>query len=161
MIGNESKIQFPAGAIVLAVLLAGCGTVPQGEAVHISLYGEQNQTPSDIALNPITYSQSEFQIEGELVIGGGAPDREAYRDVSILLYAEDSTLMCSASLGGWNPDDRMRVEISTNHIPHYVIIYSPDFWDEPMSVEYFVRNEERSEFVPPRRILRRGDTDRI
>lgn len=134
--------------VILAVVVAGCGTVPQGDATHISLYGEENQTASDIALNPITYSESEFRIEGDLVAGGGAPDRETYRDVSILLYAEDSTLVCSVTLGDWNPAEQMRVELSTNEIPQYVIIHSPDFWREPMSVEYFVRNEEPDEFVP-------------
>lgn len=134
--------------VILAVVATGCGTVPQGDATHISLYGEENQTTSDIALNPITYSESEFSIEGDLVAGGGAPDRETYRGVSILLYAADSTLMCSVTLGDWKPSVPMRVELSTDEVPQYVIIYSPDFWREPMSVEYFVRNDERDEFVP-------------
>lgn len=28
------------------------------------------------------------------------------------------------------------------------MLYSPDFWEESMSVEYFVRSDEGHEFVP-------------
>lgn len=110
--------QIMLGAVVLLSLLAGCMTVPQGDAVDVTLYGEANQSTGDTALNPITYSESEFSIDGELVAEGGAPDRETYRDVSIQLYDENSTFICATPLGGWNPDDSIGVEMATNEIPY-------------------------------------------
>lgn len=140
--------QILLSVIMLVALLAGCMTVPQGDAVHVALYGEENNSTGDTALNPITYSQSGFRIEGELVAEGGAPDRETYRDVSILLYDENSTFICATPLGDWNSDDSIGVEVATDEVPYYVVLYSPDFWEESMSVEYFMRSDERHEFVP-------------
>lgn len=130
------------------LLVAGCGFVPQGDAVHISLYGPDTQNESDVALNPISVSGSNFQLEGELVTGGGATNRDLYEDVNILLYRENESLLCSYRVGDWNPTQPKRVSVSTNDVPGFVIIYSPDFWNEPMSVEYFVSDDEGTGFVP-------------
>lgn len=144
----KQRYDYQRWVVILAVLIAGCGYVPQGDTVHVSLYGENQQTESDIALDPISVTDSEFRIDGDLVTGGGVPDRETYRDVRIHLLSEESELICSRRVGDWDSSESRSVEVSSNETPHYVIILSPDFWNEPMTVEYFVRDDERDGFDP-------------
>lgn len=134
------------GTGTLSLVMGGCGYVPEGDTVYVNLYGEEGETPADVALNPITVSESEFQLRGELVADGGKLNKELYRDVSILLYSGEGSVICSHRVGDWK-GNRREVSFSTETIPTYVILYSPDFWQEPMVVDYFFYDSEREVFV--------------
>lgn len=135
------------GAGVLSLFMSGCGTEPGNAPVEVSLYGEKGKTPADVALNPITVTDSQFKLEGRLTAGGGTLNKDLYRDVSIQLYSGSGQALCSHLIADWEGDIRP-VSFSTDVIPTYVILYSPDFWDEPMEVDYFVHEKEEGLFVP-------------
>lgn len=148
MIGRYQLLSL---ALVACIITSGCMYVPRGSEVRVSLYGPTNQEPGETPLNPFTVSESEFEVDGELDTGGGAADRSIYRDISIRLYAEDEQLLCSYRVGNWNVSrGRTKVTFSTTHSPHYVVIYSEDFWNEPMTVHYFVFDSDRQQYIPER-----------
>lgn len=132
---------------ILSLVMSGCGYVPEGDTVHVTLVGEEGTTPAEVALNPITVSESQIQVEGRLAAENGKLNKEMYRDVAIQLYSESGQPICSQLIGDWEGDTRP-ISFSTETIPTYVIIYSPDFWDEPMAVEYFIHDRDRDLFVP-------------
>ncbi len=111
-------------AVIICLLISGCMYVPRGGEVRVSLYGSPNQEPGEIPLNPITVSESEFAVEGELDTGGGAPDRSMYRGISILLYSADEQLLCSYRVGDWNvTSGRTDVSFTTKHTPPSTSLY--------------------------------------
>lgn len=145
----NSRITTTSLVLAICLITSGCMYVPRGDEVEISLYGDSNQTQSDVALNPISASNSEFVLDGYLATGGGAPDRTVYRDIFILLYAEDKQLICSHRVGDWNVSTGGKdVAFSTTSRPHFVVIHSDDFWNEPMAVEYFVFDTGRGQYLP-------------
>lgn len=138
-------------AVVLttvSMVTAGCFYVPQGDAVSISVYGQGEGTDSGVALNPISISGSEFRMKGYLSVGGGAADRSRYRTISVRLYSKSGDLLCVEHVGDWNVTRTKNVSISRQQIPHYVVVYSPDFWNGPMTVEYFEYDENETVFRP-------------
>jgi hypothetical protein len=121
---------FFFATLAIFVSLAGCGYVPQGEEVHIGYRGTLDTSASD------------FRMEGNLTAGGGNSDRSVYRDVTVKLYSAEDELLHSESLGDMSTDKNLAMTVSIETIPHYVIFDSPDFWQEPMQVEYYVRMED-------------------
>ena len=132
--------------LVITSITAGCFYVPQGDEVEISIDGHENGT--DIALSPISTSDSNFTLNGYLSTGGGAADRTVYRDISLRLYTDDEEILCVERVGDWNVSEPKNVTVSSPHVPKYVVLYSPDFWNEAMTVEYFTYDPEQQEFVP-------------
>lgn len=112
------------------VFTPGCGYVPRGDEIHVGFDGS------------FDVSESEFKMEGTLHTGGGAPEQDRFRDVTVKLYTKDGSLIYSENLGDWQVrQKRLNVSIETDKVPHYVVIESEDFWDEKVQVEYFVRKD--------------------
>lgn len=113
---------------IFKLLLAGCAYVPSGDEANIGFTGS------------LDTSSSSFSMEGNITVGGGIPDRQTYRDVTVNLYSKDGKLLLSKKLGNLQVDvGRLDVSITIQSVPRYVIIESPDFWQEAMQVEYYVR----------------------
>lgn len=113
---------------IFMLLIAGCAYVPSGDEVNVGFTGSLNA------------SSSSFSMEGNITVGGGIPDRQTYRDMTVNLFSEDGDLLLTKKLGNLRTDaGRLDVSIAIQSVPHYVIIESPDFWQEPMQVEYYVR----------------------
>lgn len=134
------------GTVAFSLLMSGCGYVPEGKSVHVALHGHEGETPADDPLNPISVSDSEFGLHGELVAERSGLKKDQYRDVSIQLYSGDGQAICLHRIGDWSGELRI-VSISTQTVPTYVILYSPDFWQEPMYVDYFVYDDKQDRFV--------------
>lgn len=115
-------------ALIILVLLAGCAYVPQGDTTEISFYGEMNRT------------ESGFEINGSIMAGGGIPERDVYRGVSITLYSANGELLCREPVGQLTVGAGLQVTFSTQKQPKYVTVESRDFWKEPMEVDYHVYN---------------------
>lgn len=120
-----------AAALVAMLLLAGCAYFPQGEEVNLGFRGTLNA------------SASGFQMEGNLSTGGGIPDREVYRDVTIILYSAEGVVIHRENLGDMRTDRRFAISIAIDTIPHYVVFDSPDFWQDSMQVEYYVKMDSK------------------
>lgn len=117
--------------LLLVGFLAGCSTVPKGEEVEVTYIGS------------ITASSEGFQMEGYLSTGGGVPERETFRDVKIQMYEENGNLLCGVEIGDLTANHgRRNVSVATNVAPEYVLITSPDFWNESVEVNYFQRNPD-------------------
>lgn len=129
--------------VIVCAFLAGCVYVPQGDEVNITL------SPADSKESvPISVSENGIEIDGFLITGGGAADRRVYRDISVRLYGSNRTLMCIEQVGDWNVTTGTKdITFETSSVPQYIIVYSPDFWNEKMTVEYF-------EYVPTEMIFR-------
>ncbi|ERJ06798.1 hypothetical protein HLRTI_001052 [Halorhabdus tiamatea SARL4B] len=113
-------------AIALLVPLAGC--VPSGDEVKFGFSGSINATPS------------EFHMDGYVSMSGGIPDRDVYHNVSIRLYNSDGEMIDSKFLGDLDgSSDPFEIAIRDGELPTYVTIESPDFWNEKMVAEYYVK----------------------
>jgi len=120
--------KIAVGCLLVMPALAGCGTVPAGEEVTILYDGSVNA------------SNGTFHMQGDLIAGGGIPDYEVYHDVSVQLYANDGTKLCSTSVGTVRADaGRHNVSVTAAIVPKYAVITSPDFWHGKMVVNYFER----------------------
>ena len=139
----KSQLEMLFVVVALIALLSGC-TVPEGEGTTISIY--TNNPEANSTLNPIVTSDHQFRLDGYLTSGGGDPDRNVYRDVSVRIYGNDSTLICVRTVGDWSGHDSKNVSVELDRIPVYVIVYSPDFWDEPMTVKYYQYDREEGDF---------------
>lgn len=121
------------GCLLVMPLLAGCGTVPSGEEVQVTFLGS------------IDASNGTFQMDGELSTGGGIPDREVYRSVTIQLYANDGSRLCGVTVGELTASHGQRnVSIEASTIPKCVVITSPDFLQGKMRANYFQREADKN-----------------
>lgn len=127
----NNSVRAAVLGVVIAGILAGCVTVPKGEEVDIHYDGSING------------ANEEFRMDGYVSSGGGIPDQETYRNISIKLYSKDGTLLCEDDVGTLQAHDRRNVSVTADIVPEYVIITSPDFWDEQVEVDYFQRNPNR------------------
>lgn len=114
--------------LLLSTIIAGCSTVPKGEEVEVVYIGSINA------------SGDSFQMNGYLSSGGGVAEQERFRTVTVQLYAENGDLLCEREIGSLQADaGRLNVSVAANVVPQYVLITSPDFWDEQVEVNYFQR----------------------
>lgn len=121
--------------LLLVTILAGCIMTPRGSGAHVTYYGSFNES-------------NNFHMGGYLSSGGGIPDKDAFRSVSIQLYSEDGTLLCTSEVGRLIANQgRTNISISVTTVPHYILILSPDFWDEQTEVDYFRRNEDEGTYT--------------
>lgn len=104
---------------------AGCYTTPAGDEVVVSFHGDINTTDNRTALN------------GEVSIGGRIPDRSEYRNITIYYLSENRSTTDSFEVGdiGEAPGN-VNFSSSTSGRPAFIVINSPDFWQESMAVEY-------------------------
>lgn len=122
-------------AIVLTSSISGCVMVPKGEEVEVLYVGSINA------------SNGSFQMDGFVSTGGGIPDRGTYRDVSIQLYTEDGTVLCGTEVGDLEAShSRRNVSVTASVVPEYVILTSPDFWNEDVKVDYFQQDSNMEDY---------------
>jgi hypothetical protein len=120
-------------AVVGVVLISGCGFNDQSAKGSIEYSGQ------------IAVENGTFVMEGELVNGGVQPT--TFTNVRVHLYDADKTLLRTVPVGTINGRN-VSVSITSDRIPTYVIIDSPEFWSTPrVAVQYYVR-EETGEYFP-------------
>lgn len=108
---------------------------PTGSGTHVTYYGSFNTTDG-------------FHMDGYLSSGGGIPDKDAFRSVSIQLYTEDGTLHFTSEVGRLTANHgRNNISLSTTTVPHYILLLSPDFWDGQTEVDYFRRNVDEEMYT--------------
>lgn len=121
--------------LLLLALLAGCTTAPRGNGAHVTYYGSFDTT-------------DDFEMDGHISSGGGVPEKDVFRSVSIRLYANDGALICTREVGDLTANHGQRnVSISTGSVPHYVLILSPDFWDGQTEVDYLEYDGDEEMYV--------------
>jgi hypothetical protein len=82
----------------------------------------------------ITASDGSFEIEGHFYRSVG--NENVYENVTVHLLDERGERIESVQLG--TLDERLPVLVSSSSIPAYVIVDSPDFWQQDnFAVEYF------------------------
>lgn len=118
----------PAVVVVLSVMLAGC--VPAGDVATVTYAGSMNA------------SNSTFEIDGYLSVGGGIAERDVYHNVTVSLYKEDGTEISTTELGDLFVDSELEVSITSDEVPYYIVFKSPDFWGEDTSFPYYVFDED-------------------
>lgn len=132
--------------VIALTVTAGCSYVPQAEEVAVSMYSDG--ADGGVGVSPVRVVDSGVRVDGYLTVGGGEPEQDTYRDVSVRLYRSDGELGCVESVGDWEVRSTKDVSFSVEWIPAYVVIYAPDFWEGPMVVQYFVFDSEEEEFAP-------------
>jgi len=129
----KTTTMVAVGCLLVMPLLAGCGTVPRGEVVQVTYLGSINA------------SNGTFQMNGELSTGGGVPDREVYRNVTVQLYTNDGTRLCGVTVGDLTANHGQRnVSVEASTLPEFVVITSPDFWHGKMEANYFQREADKN-----------------
>ncbi len=122
--------------LLLITLVTGCATYPAGEEVEVAYMGVP------------TSSDGTFQMDGRIAIGGGAPEQDTFKNVKIKLYTSNGTQLCGVTIGDLDSHSaRHNVSLRYNTVPEYVIITSPDFWDEKVSVNYFQRRSDSQNYT--------------
>lgn len=119
----------PVSVIVLVLLLIGAGcarvTLPPGHEIDFD--------------GQVFMTEQEFHMRGQLEVDrGAAPDRN-FSDVRIVLYDDAEHEISSHRIGSLsvNPDHgptKQAVNISSRRIPTYVLVESPDFWEQGVHI---------------------------
>lgn len=79
---------------------------------------------------------------GPIVEEPGTAGFHSFDDVGVYLYTENRDLIDSQAIGTLN--ESVSVSISSQEIPHYVIIDSPDFWRvRGVQVTYYQLADEK------------------
>lgn len=127
--------KYFAVSLVLLAVTSGC-VLPRtepGYGVDIGFSGD------------IERQSGAFEMNGSLTVGGGNAKLDAYRNVSVFLYSNDTTLIGEEEIGVL--EGRTAVDIRSQRQPQYVIINSPDFWEEPqIEVDYYVWSDEHQKY---------------
>jgi len=123
--------------LACVLLSAGCvGEPGRGVSIAISVGG-------------MNVTEESFRIDGEIAQAGSVGDPDVYRDVMVCLIDETGQI-----LNRTQPMDMksspgvMNITVSSNEVPKYVIIHSPDFWDDPdIRVAYYTRPSDSKGFA--------------
>ena len=90
-----------------------------------------------------------FRMQGEVDIGIGAESHQTYHNISVVLYDEHQQPIKLVPVGTLttkadNENLGTDVNITSERIPKYVIIQSPDFWasGENLVVEGYWRDDD-------------------
>lgn len=150
-------------AIVAVILLAGC-TFPSQSHHEIHFDG------------PVERVEGSFHMQGQVDISLGAAPHRNFTDVQVVLYDQDQCVQNRVALGDMSTDPsvapRQRaVNITTDDLPTYVLIESPDFWEGNLPVvayrwtgeryeRYFINNE-REKFSKRRSSISPSRASRI
>lgn len=112
--------------LVVLLLTAGCLRSEPGPGGEVGFYGEMN------------VSDSQYVMDGQITLGGGTTSQDAFDNVTIYLFTENGTLIETHRAGTLT--GLLNVSIVSNRIPYYVIIDSPEFWEESqITVRYYYR----------------------
>lgn len=121
------RIAVMLGLVVL-LTTSGCYIDP-AQGADVEFYGN------------ITATDDGFRMNGDLELGGGNPQLDEYREIEVVLYANDGEVLYREELGTLhNKSSRLNVSISSDHMPEYVIFDSPNIWDATGEIDYFVRD---------------------
>lgn len=113
-------------ALVLVTGLAGCPGAEPGPGSSVTFSGEFN------------VSDEGFVMDGQIVEEPGAAGLHEFHDVAVYLYTEDGTLIANEPVG--TLDVRANVSITSEQVPQYVVLDSPEFWEtETLDVSYYER----------------------
>lgn len=118
------------GRIGLAILLftAGCIGNEPGPGGEVGFYGD------------MSVSDSRFVMDGQITLGGGTTNQDEFDNVTIYLFTKNGTLIQAHRAGTLT--GLLNVSIASDQVPYYVIINSPDFWQENrITVRYYYRLE--------------------
>lgn len=116
--------------VLLLIVTAGCVRTEPGRGGEVGFYGTMNAT------------ESGFVMDGQITLGGGIPKQDEFENVTVYLFTENGTLIRSHRAGTLT--GLLNVSLTTSRTPHYVVINSPDFWEEPrFSVRYYQFMEEK------------------
>lgn len=119
------KLVFIA-VVSFLLLTAGCLRTEPGRGADVGFRGTMNAT------------DSKFVVDGRVTLGGGVPEQDVFHDVTIYFFAENGSLLDSHRVG--NLTGFVEVSTTTERVPYYVVINSPDFWEEPrIVVSYYYR----------------------
>lgn len=113
-------------AFSLLLLTAGCIRTEPGRGADVGFRGTMNAT------------DSQFIMDGRVTLGGGIPKQDVFQDVTIFFFAENGSFIDSRPVG--NLSGFVNVSVTIDRVPYYVVINSPDFWEEPrIVVSYYYR----------------------
>lgn len=114
--------------LLISLLLSSSGCLfPESGSPMVQFEGNFNS------------SGSNFGMEGTVRDTSITSDPPTYRNVTIYLYAEDGTLIQRVPVG--TLDEGAEVSISSDEVPEYVILDSPDFYGGEVEVGYYTRRE--------------------
>lgn len=119
-------------AVVVATILAGCST---------------SATHHDIDFDgTVEVKDNQFVMDGNVSLGIGAAPDATFENVTVVLYDENKEEIRRVPVGELSttpPPLSQRINITTDRIPEYVVIKSPDFWNSDTTV--YMSGYKRSE----------------
>lgn len=104
--------------------------------------------PPEISLDgPMNASDDEFHLGGVIQEQGGTAYQNTYHDIVVCLYAEDGEKLHTTTPVEINPSQRrVNISVTTDVVPKYVIVNSPDFWKHPdVQVTYYFKTTFQGE----------------
>lgn len=114
--------------LLILLLSGGCVRTQPGKGDSVSFSGEINATNSEFIMNGTV---------GPI----GSIFENRYEGVRVYLYSKNGTLIHHKDIGYIK--SRKSISIYSSKIPYYVIIYSPEFWNQShLSVTYYERAEQ-------------------
>jgi len=117
------------GLLSLTVLVAGCN---QPDA-QMSFNGDMNTT------------QDGFRMDGKIIDSAGPT--QTFENVTIYFYTSDGELIKERNLGTYSGSSEQFM-MTSDEIPHYIIIDSPTFWElNTVDVDYYERSESYSRYT--------------
>lgn len=126
-----TKLSTPVAVVLLVVgSLAGCFTSANHHDVDFD--------------GTIEVEQERFVMDGNVSVGIGAAPDATFQDVTVVLYDENKEEIRRVPVGKLSttpPPLTQRINITTDRIPEYVVIESPDFWEADTTV--YVSGYER------------------
>lgn len=133
--------RWAAIGIFVVALTAGC-YVPSGPTNVFEFSGN------------VSESERGFRMTGDLFVSLQAAPHHNYSDVSPVLYDRTKREIETIPLGdmstnpNWGPTKR-RVNITTDERPRYVIVRSPDFWEDNdvQVISFVIQNGDYYEFA--------------
>lgn len=125
-------------AAALLTSLAGCAYLPSAGSISIDYDGAPERTAEG------------FRMQGHVEVDGTAGPTRNFTDVAVVLYDRNRSVIKRVELGTMSTDPdhypyRRPVNITTTQAPVYILIESPDFWQEGVSTIGFRWTGDRYE----------------
>ncbi|WP_136688977.1 hypothetical protein [Halorhabdus amylolytica] len=113
--------------LILCIFLSGCLYIDGGEDDTIAFDKNITQT-----------NTGEVRITG-WVSGRSYGENNTISNFEMLLYNTEKNLIHRERLGTYYTGRSLRVNVTVNKKPKYIIFSSPDIWEsDPIAVQYFV-----------------------
>ena len=127
-----------AWVMILALAMAGGCLLPGPTRANIDFAGSMN------------VSDEGFSMEGTISNINAVETPRTFENVSVYLADNDEEIIRQIPVGSVGRGSNSgSVSISISAVPHYVVIYSDQFWEvDKIEVDYYVREESGpSEFM--------------